>query len=441
MDDTLDTLVGSKFFTTLDLASGYWQVEVAPEDQPKTAFTTPEGLYQFKVMPFGLCNAPATFQRLMDRVLSGLKWSSCLVYFDDIIVVGTTFQEHLHHLTSVFTRLRGAGLKLKPKKCTLCRQQVTFLGHIVSTDGVATDPSKTEAVSKWPIPQNRKEVQQFLGLANYYRRFVKDFALISKPLQRLTEKNAPFEWTIGCKNAFDELRKCLVSSPVLAYPDYERRFILDTDASDVGIGAVLSQVSVCGSERVIAYASRSLTRPEQRYCVTRKELLAVVEFVHHFRQYLLGREFTLRTDHGSLVWIRNFKEPEGQLARWLERLQEYNFTVVHRQGLRHCNADTLSRVPCRQCGRDEDIESENTVMVGVVSNPFQKYTPAEMRQMQLDDTTIQPVHCAVSCGQPTSPDIVKSWSRGSRLLMQHWDALCIYDGTLWKKCVDGSRRF
>eukprot|EP00731_Ephydatia_muelleri_P038701 Em0868g1a len=398
VDDTLDTLVGSKFFTTLDLASGYWQVEVAPEDQPKTAFTTPEGLYQFKVMPFGLCNAPATFQRLMDRVLSGLKWSSCLVYFDDIIVVGTTFQEHLHHLTSVFTRLRGAGLKLKPKKCTLCRQQVTFLGHIVSTDGVATDPSKTEAVSKWPIPQNRKEVQQFLGLANYYRRFVKDFALISKPLQRLTEKNAPFEWTIGCQNAFDELRKRLVSSPVLAYPDYERRFILDTDASDVGIGAVLSQVSDCGSERVIAYASRSLTRPEQR-------------------QYLLGREFTLRTDHGSLVWIRNFKEPEGQLARWLERLQEYNFTVVHRQGLRHCNVDALSRVPCRQ-------------------------NILQLRwHMQLDDTTIQPVHCAVSCGQPTSPDIVKSWSRGSRLLMQHWDALCIYDGILWKKCVDGSRRF
>eukprot|EP00731_Ephydatia_muelleri_P034875 Em0083g2a len=311
VDDTLDTLVGSKFFTTLDLASGYWQVEVINLRQPS---------------------------------------------------------QHRKDFTN-------------------SRQQVTFLGHIVSTDGVATDPSKTEAVSKWPIPQNRKEVQQFLGLANYYRRFVKDFALISKPLQRLTEKNAPFEWTIGCQNAFDELRKRLVSSPVLAYPDYERRFILDTDASDVGIGAVLSQVSDCGSERVIAYASRSLTRPEQR-------------------QYLLGREFTLRTDHGSLVWIRNFKEPEGSAV-----------------------------------GRDEDIESENTVMVGVVSNPFQKYTPAEIRHMQLDDTTIQPVHCAVSCGQPTSPDIVKSWSRGSRLLMQHWDALCISDGILWKKCVDGSRRF
>eukprot|EP00731_Ephydatia_muelleri_P012982 Em0007g292a len=328
VDDTLDTLAGSKFFSTLDLTTGYWQVEVAPEDQPKTAFTTPEGLYQFKVMPFGLCNAPATFQRLMDRVLGGLKWSSCLVYFDDIIVVGRTFKDHLHHLSKVLAQLRGAGLKLKPTKCSLCQQRVAFLGHIVSAEGIATDPSKTDAVSKWPTPLSKKEVQQFLGLANYYRRFVKNFASISKPLHRLTEKNVPFDWTIHCQNAFDELRKCLVSSPILAYPDYNRRYILDTDASDTGIGAVLSQISDEGSERVIAYASRSLSRPEQRYCVTRKELLAVVSFVQQFRQYLLGREFTLRTDHGSLVWIRNFKEPEGQLARWLEKLQEYNFTVV-----------------------------------------------------------------------------------------------------------------
>eukprot|EP00731_Ephydatia_muelleri_P039068 Em1080g2a len=229
------------------------------------------------------------------------------------------------------------------------------------------------------------------------------------------------------------------SSPILAYPDHERRFILDADASDVGIGAVLSQVSCYGSECVIAYASRSLTRPEQRYCVTRKELLAVVEFIHHFRHYLLGREFTLRTDHGSLVWLRNFKEPEGQLARWLERLQEYNFTVVHRQGLRHCNADALSRIPCRQCGRDE---AKNTAIVGVIiTNPFQKYTPAEMRQMQMDDTTIQPVHLAVSCGERRTPDVLKSWDRSSRLLMEHWHALCICDGILWKKCVDGSRRY
>ena len=345
VDDTLDTLVGSKYFSTLDLASGYWQVEVAENDQPKTAFITPEGLFQFRVMPFGLCNAPATFQWLMDRVLSGLKWSTCLVYFDDIMVVGTSFADHLSNIGGVLARLRGAGLKLKPGKCRLCKERVAFLGHIVSAEGITTDPSKTEAVAKWPTPQSRREVQQFLGLANYYRQFVKNFAAIAGPLQRLTEKNSNFEWTVECQHAFDKLRACLVSSPVLSYPDYSRRFVLDTDASDTGIGAVLSQVKDDGSEVVTAYASRSLSRPERRYCVTRKELLAVVEFVHHFRHYLLGREFTLRTYHNSLVWVRNFKEPEGQLARWLEKLEEYNFTIVHRRGALYNNADALSRIP------------------------------------------------------------------------------------------------
>ena len=263
VDDTLDTLVGSKYFSTLDLASGYWQVEVAEIDQPKTSFTTPEGLFQFRVMPFGLCNAPATFQRLMDRVLSGLKWSTCLVYFDDIMVVGTSFADHLSNIGGVLARLRGAGLKLKPGKCCLCQKLVAFLGHIVSAEGITTDPSKTEAVAKWPTPQSRREVQQFLGLANYYRRFVKNFAAIAGPLQCLTEKNSNFEWTIECQHAFDKLHACLVSSPVLSYPDYNRRFVLDTDASGTGIGAVLSQVKDDGSEVVTAYASRSLSQPER----------------------------------------------------------------------------------------------------------------------------------------------------------------------------------
>ena len=222
VDDTLDMLGGSEFFSTLDLASGYWQVEVAPEDRAKTAFTTFDGLYQFKVMPFGLCNAPATYQRLMDRLLGGLKWSSCLVYFDDIIIVGSTFDDHLRNISSVLMRLRGAGLKLKPAKCNFCQQQVSFLGHVVSSKGISTDPSKTEVISKWPTPQSKREIQQFLGLANYYRRFIKHFADIAKPLHRLTE-NAIFEWTETCQLAFDKLRKCLTSSTVLAYPDYSKQ--------------------------------------------------------------------------------------------------------------------------------------------------------------------------------------------------------------------------
>eukprot|EP00731_Ephydatia_muelleri_P036553 Em0276g5a len=248
VDDTLDTLAGWRLFTTLDLASGYWQVEVAEEDQPKTAFTTPEGLFQFRVMPFGLCNAPATFQRLMDRVLGGLKWSSCLVYLDDIIIVGTSFSEHLRNLAGVLQRLRQAGLKLKPSKCKWCQKSVTFLGHIVSEEGVAADPSKTAVVAGWPPPQSKREMQQFLGLANYYRKFVKNFAAIAKPLHRLTEKNTDFKWTVECQHAFDVLRACLSSPPVLSYPDYSRRFVLDTDASDIGIGAVLSQEDATGSE-------------------------------------------------------------------------------------------------------------------------------------------------------------------------------------------------
>ena len=198
IDDTLDTLAGSKLFSTLDLISGYWQVEMSPEDQEKTAFCTPDGLFEFKVMPFGLCNAPATFQHLMDMVLAGLQWTNYLVYLDDAIILGKTFEEHLRNLKEVFQCLREAGLRLKPSKRNLCLEEVEFLGHIVSAKGVCTDPKKTEKVAKWPAPTSKKKVQQFLGLANYYRRFVKDFASIAKPLHRLTERTAKFEWTSEC---------------------------------------------------------------------------------------------------------------------------------------------------------------------------------------------------------------------------------------------------
>ena len=256
-------------------------------------------------MPFGLCNAPATFQRLMDLVLAGLQWYNCLVYLDDILIIGKTFDDHLHNLRLVFERLREAGLKLRPSKCAVCRKQVTYLGHIVSRDGIATDPEKTNKVECWPTPTSKKQVQQFLGLVSYYRRFIRGFATIAKPLHRLTEKTATFKWTTQCQEAFDYLKHCLVSAPILAFPNYSKPFVLDTDASDVGIGAVLSQVDDDGRERVIAYASRTLSKPERRYCVTRKELQSVVTFIRHFRPFLLGQKFTLRTDHGSLTWLSN----------------------------------------------------------------------------------------------------------------------------------------
>ncbi|KAG1937121.1 hypothetical protein F2P79_018352 [Pimephales promelas] len=309
IQDTLDTLSTARYFSTLDLTSGYWQVELTPRARKATAFCTRKGLFEWNVMPFGLCNGPATFQRLMDRVLAGLQWETCLVYLDDIIVLGRDRTEMLERLSQVFGRLRAANLKLEPSKCVLFREQVAYLGHIVSAKGVATDPQKIQKVAGWPTPQNVAEVRQFVSLASYYRRFVKDFASVAKPLHELTKKYARFNWTDKCQEAFEQLKSRLTSAPVLGYPLDSGQLLLDTDASDWGIGAVLSQVQE-GEERVLAYGSRRLSATEQNYCTTRRELLAAVEFTSRFRQYLLGRSFIIRTDHSSLRWLTRMREPE-----------------------------------------------------------------------------------------------------------------------------------
>ena len=353
IDDSLDTLRRAKYFSTLDLASGYWQIELSEDAKQKSAFCTTTGLYQFRVMPFGLTNAPATFQRLMERVLAGLQWKICLVYIDDIIIFSSTIDDHLKQLNEVFSRLKAAGLKLKPKKCHLFKSKVQYLGHVVSESGIETDPEKIEAIKKWDRPTNVSEVRSFLGICSYYRRFVPEFATIARPLIKMTEKTTQFEWTDEQEEAWLILKDKLTSPPILVYPDPDVPFILDTDASDFGIGAVLSQVQD-GEERVVAYGSRALSKQERRYCVTRRELLAVVYFTKYFRHYLVGKRFTLRTDHASLKWVRSFKEPEGQVARWLEILDAYDFELIHRPGIKHGNADALSRGPCTQCGGDHD---------------------------------------------------------------------------------------
>ena len=224
IDLTLDVLHGSQWFSSLDLISGYWQVEVEEGDREKTAFCTTEGLYQFKVMPFGLCNAPALFQCLMDLVLTGLQWSRCLVYRDDIAILGHSFDEHIRNLGTVFKRLREAGLRLKSSKCAFFRSEVQYLGHIISREGVATDPAKVAKVATWPVPTSKREVQQFLGFANYYRHFIRDFARGARPLHRLTEQTASFLWNETFQRAFDQLHGCLCSAPVLAYPQLLQTF-------------------------------------------------------------------------------------------------------------------------------------------------------------------------------------------------------------------------
>ena len=342
VETCLDTLSNAVWFSTFDMRSGFHQVPVNPRDVNKTTFVCHKGSFRFPKMPFGLCNAPATFQRLMDTVLAGLNFEICLAYLDDIIVFSRDVESHLARLTQLFQKLREANLKLKPSKCCLLQRRVTFLGYVISQNGVETDPDKISAVVNWPVPTNLRQSRAFVGLCQYYRRFVPNFSEVAKPLHDLTKKGARFQWTDDCQRAFDGLKSALSGATVLALPRDEGDFILDCDASEVAIGAVLSQVQN-GEERPICYASQLYNRHEKNYNVTRKELLAVVTFVKKFRQYLLGRPFTIRTDHAALRWLKHTPEPIGQQARWLEILEEYDYSIVHRPGRLHTNADSLSR--------------------------------------------------------------------------------------------------
>ena len=233
------------------------------KDQEKTAFMTYSGLYEFKKMPFGLVNAPATFQRLMEVVLSGLAREGCLVYLDDVLVTGKTMAEHNKNLRLVLDRLRAAGLRLKPKKCCFAQLQVRYLRHIVSSDGIRTDPKKLQAVREFPPPSSVKEVRSFVGLASYYRKFIPHFARVAGPLHALTKKDVTFVWTPECQSAFEELKQLLTTAPLLVYPRFDRPFMLETDASGSGLGAVLAQRQDDGSVRPVAYASRSLQHHEK----------------------------------------------------------------------------------------------------------------------------------------------------------------------------------
>ena len=365
VDECIDAVSGSKIFSTLDLTSGYFQVPVKEEDIPKTAFISKHGLYEFTSTLFGMINSGATFQRVMELALKGLQWHICIIYIDDCIIFSTTFDEHIERLKLVFQRLREANLKLKPKKCEILKGEVTFLGfRVTSQGGVKPDPNNVSKVLQWPVPGNDTEVKQFLGLCSYYRKHVKNFSIIAKPLFDLTKKDSKLVWTEECQLSFNTLKGALTSKEIMALPSCKGGpFILDVDACNSGIGAVLSQIQD-GEEKVISYASRTLNRAETNYCVTDKELLAIRYFVEYFRHYLLGVRFTVRSDHHALKWLFSLKSPSGRIARWIEILSGYDFEVEYRRGAQHGNADAMSRCKNPKDCSCSEIDMEESLKCG-----------------------------------------------------------------------------
>ena len=357
IDDILNKMSGKCVFSTLDLASGYFQIIMDDAAKELTAFIVENNLYEFNRMPFGLTNAPSTFQRLMNYVLRTVLGHFALVYLDDIIIYSTSIDEHFEHIKAIFLLLYEAGLKLKLKKCQFLKASVNYLGHIISKDGIAPDPSKIEKIANYKVPLNSEELARFLGLAGYYRSFIKDFGIIAKPLSCQTKKHKSeqLKWGDLEQSAFEILRTRLTTSPILAYPDFTTEFQIFTDASNYGIGAILSQIQD-GKEVVISYKSRHLKPSELKYATIEKEALAVVFGIKQFKHYLLDNEFLVISDHRPLQWLENLKDENGRLGRWAIQLTNMKYKIKYKPGRVHQNADCLSRIQMAYIKHDFNSE-------------------------------------------------------------------------------------
>jgi len=345
IDQILDDVAKAKYITTLDLTKGFYQVPLDPQAKAKSAFVTPFGAqYAYNVMPFGMMNASATFQRLVDTVLKYCK-PFCRKYIDDVAIFSDTWEDHLKHLDTVLTKIQNAGLTIKPSKSKVAYQEVTYLGHTIGNCKIKPMLNKVEAVQNFPTPTTKKNVRSFLGLTGYYRKFVQDYDGIARPMIELTKKAAPKEikWTPECQKAFDTLKVKLSTEPVLATPNFEKPFLLQTDASKTGIGAVLSQLDDDCKEHPIFYLSRKMLSNELNYSVSEKECLAIVWSINKLRYYLQGHKFTVITDHKALKWLDNTRNCNNRLMRWSMTLQQFTFDIQYRKGVTNTNADSLSR--------------------------------------------------------------------------------------------------
>lgn len=380
--EILDKLGRCNYFTTLDLASGFHQIEVETKDIPKTAFTVEFGHYEYVRMPFGLKNAPSTFQRVMDNVLQGLQGRTCLCYMDDIVIFSSSLQEHIKNLKQVFMRLKQANLKIQLDKSEFMHKELIFLGHIITREGVKPNPTKIEAVKNFPIPKTAKQIKSFLGLLGYYRKFIRNFAEITKPMTTCLRKDKKIILNEEYISCFTKCKQLLCEEPILQYPDFTQPFKLTTDASNFALGAILSQGK---KDLPICYASRTLNSAEQNYSATEKELLAIVWGVKQFRPYLYGKKFKIVTDHRPLQWLMNLKEPNSKLVRWRLKLEEYDYEIEYKKGTLNSNADALSRIEKPMEINTSSLTSNQSDFLG-----FEDETQNEEHTLQIQTCNFKP---------------------------------------------------
>jgi transposase InsO family protein len=424
IQEILDALQGARYFATLDLSNGFWQIPMRECDIPLTAFTVQNGHYECLKMPQGQRNATATFSRCMVELLKPMLNAGVLVFVDDLTIYGKSIPELLERVYKVFEIIKSDNLTLNPKKCIFFETEVTVLGHRVSHEGTKPMNDKIKAIEEWKEPTTRKGVRSFLGLAGYYRQYVLNFAKIAAPLHKLTGKATRWQWTEREQKSFHDLKQILKEAPVLKIFDPNRPIIIDTDASNHAIGAVLVQTDEDGNEHPIAYYSRCLSKAECNYCVTRRELLIIVCALRHWRHYIMGTKIVVRSDHSSLSWIRSFKNPEQQMARWMEIICQYDIDIQHRPGSKSGNADGLSRRPCPEgctyCSRREEREKVSQVLmiridseVNWIIEQAKDEDLVKVIQWKKDD--LKPPWESVSGG---SPSLKRLWREYSCLVLQ-----------------------
>lgn len=390
VDETLDELGRSKFFTTLDLQSGFHQIALDKKSRQFTAFSTGKGHFHYTRVPFGLNVAPNSFQRMMNLAMSGLPADICFIYLDDIIVTGCSELHHLQNLEKVFDQLRKRNLKLNPNKCAFFRHEIGFLGHTVTGEGILPDRSKYDVIERYPVPTNADETRRFTAFASYYRRFIPNFASLAQPLTKFTRKNVPFEWTAQQQAAFDRIKTLLKNPPILRYPDFSKSFYLTTDASMIGCGAVLQQMY--GDTLLpVAYASKTFNKAESKKPPIELELMSIWHFVRHFRAYLLGKKFYILTDHKPLVHLYNLRDPSSKLTRMRLDLEEYDFDIGYIQGKTNVVADALSRISLKDLkhNRESNMNMIRRVAIRAVTTRAQaRKAPTTTQITNQDDERI-----------------------------------------------------